>query len=438
MAQEKLRSLTRFVAQNPAAVALFDRQMRYIAASERWKSDYKLDGELTGRSHYDVFPEINDDLKSIHRRALQGETIRGEANPFHRLDGTTHWLEWVVWPWFDGDDEIGGILISSFQVDEEMTADASPEARHFRESRAPDGHDGASADQAATRLPAAANTPEQRGIVAELRHANLILNHLSPALFEHLAGHLFPVELTPGDVLAEPLQPVDRVYFPLDGLNAMFRYLEDGTAAAVATGERGGWVGLGVIADHGIEETEIRVLTRGTALALPVPTLRTIIAQVPEIGEVLMMFNNVLLSQLSITISCMARHTLDQRLARWLLTAHQWIGDRALDVRQEDLALILGVRRTGVSEAMTRLTAAGAVDHERGHIDVRNLPVLRSRSCDGFKEAEAARARAAPQLRVSPPIDAETLEALVEGYRRSGPDGVTAGRRDDEDRSATP
>lgn len=195
------------------------------------------------------------------------------------------------------------------------------------------------------------------------------------------------------------------------------------------TGGRGGFVGLSVIADDGFEETEIRVLVGGTALAIRARTLREIVTRVPEIGSVLMKFNRMLMAQLSVSISCMARHSLEQRLARWLLTAEQRKGDVDLDVRQETLAEVLGVRRTGISEAMGRLTAAGVVEHARGRIVIRDLAGLRARSCECFEEAEAARGRGAPDVVVSPPIPAARLKALVERYRRSGADFDKGARR---------
>ena len=100
-----------FLEHAPAAIAMFDREMRYIAASRRWGEDYHIEGPIVGRSHYDVFPEIPERWREVHRRAMAGETVRQEAEPFARVDGALQWLRWEVGPWRRKDGSIGGIVI---------------------------------------------------------------------------------------------------------------------------------------------------------------------------------------------------------------------------------------------------------------------------------------------------------------------------------------
>ena len=100
-----------FLEHAPAAIAMFDREMRYIAASRRWREDYHIEEPIVGRSHYDVFPEIPERWREVHRRAMAGETVRQEAEPFARADGALQWLRWEVGPWRRKDGSIGGIVI---------------------------------------------------------------------------------------------------------------------------------------------------------------------------------------------------------------------------------------------------------------------------------------------------------------------------------------
>ncbi len=118
--EERLRQ---FVEQAPAAIAMFDREMRYLACSDRWLRDYwPNETSLVGRSHYDEFPEIPERWKEIHRRGLAGEVLRAEEDPFVRTDGRTQWLRWEVRPWLTGNEIVGGITIMSEDVSARVEA----------------------------------------------------------------------------------------------------------------------------------------------------------------------------------------------------------------------------------------------------------------------------------------------------------------------------
>lgn len=120
-AQSALREsegrLRLFVEHSPAAAALFDRDMRYIQASRRWMTDFGLgDRDLHGISHYEVFPEIPERWKEVHRRALAGEVLVDDADRFERADGSVNWLRWQVHPWHEANGQIGGIAIFSEDI----------------------------------------------------------------------------------------------------------------------------------------------------------------------------------------------------------------------------------------------------------------------------------------------------------------------------------
>lgn len=101
-----------FIEQAPSAIAMFDRDMRYLAASRRWIEDYALEGrDIIGKSHYDIFPEIPESWKQVHQRALLGKVVTACEDRFDRSNGTTQWLNWEVRPWYTALKKIGGIVI---------------------------------------------------------------------------------------------------------------------------------------------------------------------------------------------------------------------------------------------------------------------------------------------------------------------------------------
>ncbi len=112
----RFSSLDQFIADAPNAMAMFDLDMRYLAASALWLRDFGLGESPVGRSHYDVFPEINDALRAVHRRCLAGATEVAERGRFVRADGRVQWLRWEVRPWREADDAIGGVIVASLDI----------------------------------------------------------------------------------------------------------------------------------------------------------------------------------------------------------------------------------------------------------------------------------------------------------------------------------
>jgi PAS domain S-box-containing protein len=95
-----------------SAVAVHDRDLKYIYVSQRYLDDYKVkEQDIIGRHHYDVFPDLPQKWRDVHNRALAGEISMAEDDPYEREDGTVEWTRWECRPWYTADGSIGGIII---------------------------------------------------------------------------------------------------------------------------------------------------------------------------------------------------------------------------------------------------------------------------------------------------------------------------------------
>ncbi len=125
LVREQQVRLRVFVDNAPAAIAMFDREMRYLACSSRWLSDYNLIGDqVIGRCHYDIFPKVSLEWREIHQRCLAGASESQKEDVFVRRDGSRRYTAWAIRPWQQPDGEIGGIIMFT----EDITARKESEA----------------------------------------------------------------------------------------------------------------------------------------------------------------------------------------------------------------------------------------------------------------------------------------------------------------------
>lgn len=112
-----------FIEHSPAALAMLDTDLKYLATSRRWLTDYNLrDQNILGKSHYEVFPEIPQRWKEIHQRCLKGAVERNDDDAFVREDGSLQWLRWEIRPWHKASGEIGGIIMFTEIMTEQKKA----------------------------------------------------------------------------------------------------------------------------------------------------------------------------------------------------------------------------------------------------------------------------------------------------------------------------
>ena len=122
--RESKELLQLFIAHAPAALAMFDREMRYVSASRRWLEENSLvERDIIGRLHYEIVPDIPERWKKAHQRGLAGETLRADEDRFERADGTVQWSRWEVIPWRASDGTVGGIILFAEDITKHRETD---------------------------------------------------------------------------------------------------------------------------------------------------------------------------------------------------------------------------------------------------------------------------------------------------------------------------
>lgn len=191
--------LSHFIAHAPSVMAMFDRDMRYLATSLRWRQEYNLPEDPIGKSHYEVFPEIGERWKAFHRRGLAGETLRADFDEFARADGSTLRLRWEIQPWRLINREIGGIVIFTEDLtdrenEQEKTrkseavlralGDNLPNRAVYRYARDPDGRE--------RFLYISAGVEQLHGVTVEaaLADPNVVLSQVEPDYLPKVAEAL--------------------------------------------------------------------------------------------------------------------------------------------------------------------------------------------------------------------------------------------------------
>jgi len=206
-------------------------------------------------------------------------------------------------------------------------------------------------------------------------------------------SRLQSVELPLRQVLHEPGKPIEAVYFPETGWCSMLAYMEDGDAAEVGLIGNEGFVGLPVLlgADH--DDIEAMVQAPGTALRMDTRAFREELERIPALHSLLLRYALVQHEQVARTAACNGRHLIDQRLARWLLMAHDRAEGDDFPMTHEFLSMMLGVRRAGITVAATQLQKAGFIRYQRGRMEVTDRPGLESVSCECYGVVRRAQDR---------------------------------------------
>jgi CRP-like cAMP-binding protein len=214
---------------------------------------------------------------------------------------------------------------------------------------------------------------------------NRLLAALARADYAVLEPHLERVTLNVHDVLAEAGEAFTHVYFPESGAVSIVTYMSDGSGVEVGTMGNEGMAGLPAFLEADASESRTFCQVAGVALRLPAHELVLASAGRPNIRRLLNRYTQAYLSLVAQGAACNRLHTIEQRCARWLLMTHdRSAGSDVLYLKQEFLALMLGVRRIGVTIAAGALQEAGLIRYRRGNIRVTDREGLEGAACECY------------------------------------------------------
>jgi CRP-like cAMP-binding protein len=225
--------------------------------------------------------------------------------------------------------------------------------------------------------------------------------------------HLKHVPLHPAAVLQGQEASVEHVYFPLSGAVSLLTVMEDGNAVETLIIGREGAIGLGADFGPWIACTRAVVLAHGVAECIPAAALEGVARKSQEIARMLLRYKEALCSQVHQIAACNALHSVEQRVARWLLQASGRSDDGEVLVTQEIISQMLGLRRTTVTIAARRFQRAGLIRHRRGHIAIANRAGLQKLACECY---ETCRRRLEAALQ---PLQSRPESADLSGDRQA-------------------
>ena len=226
---------------------------------------------------------------------------------------------------------------------------------------------------------------------------NGILRHLSGKTLALIEPHLHMVKFAQGAILHEAGEAITSVYFPLSGMVSMLAVLKTGEAIEAGIIGRDGFVG-GYLGARGWRPYGHAVMQMaGEAMRLNVRHFKKAYDASDELRILVNGYQSVVYFQAQQTAACQALHQVEARMCRWLLHAQDAIGGDTLNLTQEFLSHMLGVRRTSVSGCANKLQADGLISYKRGVIRILDRKGLEKSACECYRAVRGAIADAMPK-----------------------------------------
>jgi CRP-like cAMP-binding protein len=214
---------------------------------------------------------------------------------------------------------------------------------------------------------------------------NRLLSALSKEEYERLASGSERVRLTPGRVLFEAGEEVRHAYFPLSGMASLLSSTQDGRSVEVAVVGSEGMLGIPVVLSSGRSPYRVMAQLPTEALMIRAGALRSGFELGGRLRELVLRHALALLTQISQSAVCHRFHSIEQRLARWLLVTRDRAGADSFRLTQEFLSYMLGVPRTSVTATAVSFQRAGLIDYSRGRITLLDARGLEAASCECYR-----------------------------------------------------
>jgi len=220
---------------------------------------------------------------------------------------------------------------------------------------------------------------------AEAEVGNRLLARLPPEEFGLLRPHLERVQHTHGDPLIRPGQQVRLIHFPINCLGSLVAVMEDGATVESGAVGREGMIGIPVLLADGVTPMQTLVQIPGESYAARAAAVKEIFDRGGAFQKLIYRYVHTLFVVASQTAACNRLHRIDARLCRWLLMSADGIGSGDLRLTQEFLAIMLGVRRAGVSEAIGAMESEGLLRHSRARIEILDRRRLERAACECYR-----------------------------------------------------
>jgi CRP-like cAMP-binding protein len=210
---------------------------------------------------------------------------------------------------------------------------------------------------------------------------NSVLAALPRTAYAALRPGLEEVQLSFGEILYEPGEPIRHVFFPGDSLVSLLTLVDRHSALEVGMVGREGMVGMSLTLGSDISPVRALVQGSGKALRMGAARFRREFRRSPPLQRGLFTYLNALMAQITQTAACNRFHRIEGRLARWLLMTSDRVRSDQFELTQDFLSNMLGVRRVGVTEAASALQRQKLIEYSRGHITILDHTGLEAASC---------------------------------------------------------